>query len=89
MLFGNRRLKKDVLSELPDKVRQMVLLDPRSIKVDKDLKNASKIIGSAKLKVRIHLFNLTTEGQMKGVIILCKIKGDFLIKMIYHSQKES
>ena len=82
MLFVNRRLKKDVLSELPDKVRQMVLLDPRSIKVDKDLKNASKIIGSAKLKVSIHFINLTTDGQMKGVIILCKIEGDYLIKMI-------
>ena len=51
-----------MLSELPDKVRQMVLLDPRSIKVDKDLKNASKIIGSAKLKVSIQVINLTTGG---------------------------
>ena len=46
-----RRLKKDVLKELPDKVRQMVLLEPRSIKVDKDLKNASKVMNSGKLKV--------------------------------------
>ncbi|XP_052808789.1 SWI/SNF-related matrix-associated actin-dependent regulator of chromatin subfamily A-like protein 1 isoform X2 [Mya arenaria] len=45
-----RRLKKEVLTELPDKIRQMILLDPSSIRVSKELKTASKVMTSANLK---------------------------------------
>lgn len=45
-----RRLKKDVLKELPAKVRQMVLLDPGAIKSTKDLKKASKVMDIKNLK---------------------------------------
>ncbi|XP_076094482.1 SWI/SNF-related matrix-associated actin-dependent regulator of chromatin subfamily A-like protein 1 [Mytilus galloprovincialis] len=45
-----RRLKKDVLKELPAKVRQMVLLDPGAIKSTKDLKKASKVMDLKSLK---------------------------------------
>lgn len=45
-----RRLKKDVLKELPAKVRQMVLLDPGAVKSTKDLKKASKVMDLKSLK---------------------------------------
>ena len=60
------------MTELPDKVRQMVLLDPSSIKKDKDLKNASKVMNSGKLKVTfyspiiIYFGNITLEMDICG-----------------------
>lgn len=47
----NRRLKRDVISQLPSKTRQMVLLNPTSIKIDKEMKHASSRFEKARLKV--------------------------------------
>jgi len=54
-----RRLKKEVLTELPDKIRQLILLDPSSIKVSRELKTASKVMTSADLKVCLCLIGLS------------------------------
>lgn len=43
-----RRLKRDVLDQLPSKIRQMVILDPSSVKVGRDMKNSHKFVDKAK-----------------------------------------
>lgn len=45
-----RRLKKDVLKQLPDKMRQMVVLDPSSIKINKEMKTDCKAMNIKGLK---------------------------------------
>lgn len=68
-----RRLKKDVMKELPDKIRQMVLLDPNSVKITKDLKSASKMLSSLNFKkqeVRSHLlefFHKSGTAKIKAM----------------------
>ena len=49
-LFCNsRRLKQDVLDQLPSKVRQMVILDPGSVKIGREMKNSHKFVHKAKV----------------------------------------
>ncbi|KAK2157020.1 hypothetical protein LSH36_200g01004 [Paralvinella palmiformis] len=43
-----RRLKQDVLDELPSKIRQMVVLDPSSVKIGREMKISHKFIDKAK-----------------------------------------
>lgn len=47
-----RRLKKEVITQLPDKVRQMVLLDPGLIKTTKEMELQSKTMELKSLKVK-------------------------------------
>ena len=47
------------MTELPDKIRQLILLDPSSIKVSRELKTASKVMTSADLKVCLCLIGLS------------------------------
>lgn len=54
MCFG-RRLKKEVITQLPDKVRQMVLLDPGLIKTTKEMELQSKTMELKSLKVKYYL----------------------------------
>ena len=44
-----RRLKREVLDQLPSKVRQMVVLDPSSVKVGRDMKISHKFVDKAKV----------------------------------------
>ncbi|XP_053374733.1 SWI/SNF-related matrix-associated actin-dependent regulator of chromatin subfamily A-like protein 1 isoform X2 [Mercenaria mercenaria] len=68
-----RRLKKDVLTELPDKIRQMILLDPSSIKISKDLKSASEVMASGNLKkmeergALLEFFHKSGSAKMKAI----------------------
>ena len=39
-----RRLKSDVMSQLPPKTRLMVVLDPSAIKTKKDLNNSHALV---------------------------------------------
>ena len=48
MVFSGRRLKKDVLSQLPSKNRQMVILDPGSVKITKNIKASHKMVDRMK-----------------------------------------
>lgn len=90
-----RRLKKDVLTELPDKVRQMVLLDPRSIKVDKDLKNASKVMNSGRLKgmeqrgALLEFFHQSGKAKMAAVksYVADMLEGDRKFIIFAHHQE--
>ncbi|WAQ95067.1 LOW QUALITY PROTEIN: SMAL1-like protein [Mya arenaria] len=59
------------LLQLPDKIRQMILLDPSSIRVSKELKTASKVMTSANLK-DVHIL----EGERK--ILIFAHHGDIL-----------
>ncbi|XP_052247211.1 SWI/SNF-related matrix-associated actin-dependent regulator of chromatin subfamily A-like protein 1 isoform X2 [Dreissena polymorpha] len=68
-----RRLKKDVLTELPDKIRKMILLDPGSIKVSRELRSASKVMTSANLKKKdeqgalLDFFHKSGFAKMKAI----------------------
>ena len=44
-----RRLKHDVIKQLPGKRRQMVLLDPNSVKINKDMTSSHNRVGQAKV----------------------------------------
>lgn len=52
-----RRLKKEVITQLPDKVRQMVLLDPGLIKTTKEMELQSKTMELKSLKVKNTICN--------------------------------
>ncbi|XP_064647797.1 SWI/SNF-related matrix-associated actin-dependent regulator of chromatin subfamily A-like protein 1 [Lineus longissimus] len=45
-----RRVKTDVLDQLPEKRREMIILDPAAIKTAKTMKAAADLMGSGKLK---------------------------------------
>ncbi len=44
-----RRLKHDVIKQLPPKRRQMVLLDPSSVKVNKTMTSSHRLVEKAKV----------------------------------------
>ena len=67
----NRRMKKDVISQLPSKTRQMVLLNPTSIKIDKEMKHASSRLEKARLKVMFLQPKLRNKTAKKFVISCC------------------
>lgn len=77
-----RRLKKEVITQLPDKVRQMVLLDPGLIKTTKEMELQSKTMELKSLKVKNIICNtfklkkrkkqlgngfISYQGLVKGV----------------------
>ncbi|GFO17797.1 swi/snf-related matrix-associated actin-dependent regulator of chromatin subfamily a-like protein 1 [Plakobranchus ocellatus] len=68
-----RRQKKDVLSQLPAKTRQMVVLDPQSVQHHKNLKAASKIMDKVKLKglerrgALLQYFQETSRAKLSAV----------------------
>ena len=45
-----RRLKRDVIKQLPAKRRQMVMLDPGSVKTNKILTSSHSLVGKAKVR---------------------------------------
>ena len=45
-----RRLKRDVITQLPAKRRQMVMLDPGSVKTNKILTSSHSLVGKAKVR---------------------------------------
>jgi len=64
-----RRLKEDVLQQLPEKRRQIVVLD--AVKQTKELKKTKEsFIGSSKKEKRsslMHYYDSTCDAKMKGV----------------------
>ena len=42
-------MKKDVMHQLPPKTRQMVVLDPGSVKVNKNMKQTQKLVDQIKV----------------------------------------
>jgi SWI/SNF-related matrix-associated actin-dependent regulator 1 of chromatin subfamily A len=46
-----RRLKTDVLDQLPEKRREMIVLDPAAIKTAQSMQAAAALMSSGKLKV--------------------------------------
>ena len=74
-----RRLKTEVLQELPDKQRQLVILDPSMVKVSKDLKSqAQAFVSASKREQRSALlsyYSTTAEAKSKGV---CEYISDML-----------
>ena len=46
-----RRLKKNVLSELPSKTREVVILDPGAVKINKNMKTSHKLVSTIKVGV--------------------------------------
>lgn len=68
-----RRQKKDVLKQLPAKFRQMVLLDPSSIKINKDMKDSSKVMNLKGLKgmerrgALLEYFHKTGKAKISAV----------------------
>ncbi len=69
-----RRLKSDVLSQLPSKQRQMVILDPTAVKTkSKEMEAKSSSYGKAsnssmdKKALLLEWFNLTGQAKAKAV----------------------
>ncbi|XP_059152486.1 SWI/SNF-related matrix-associated actin-dependent regulator of chromatin subfamily A-like protein 1 [Physella acuta] len=68
-----RRQKKDVLSQLPAKTRQIFVLDHSLVKKNKDLNVASKLMHSKKLKgsdkqgALLQYFNETCKAKLNAV----------------------
>ncbi|GFS00493.1 SWI/SNF-related matrix-associated actin-dependent regulator of chromatin subfamily A-like protein 1 [Elysia marginata] len=90
-----RRQKKDVLSQLPAKTRQMIVLDPRSVHQHKDLKNASKIMdkvgkkGMEKRGALLQYFQETARAKMTAVreYILDLLESDKKTLMFAHHRE--
>ncbi|KAK3588463.1 hypothetical protein CHS0354_004677 [Potamilus streckersoni] len=90
-----RRMKKDVLTQLPDKCRQMVLLDPSSLKIDKELKNAGKIMKSKYLKgmeqrgALLSYFHETSKAKLSAVrdYVLDLLEGEKKFLVFAHHQE--
>lgn len=68
-----RRLKKEVITQLPDKVRQMVLLDPGLIKATKEMELQSKTMELKSLKgmerrgALLEYFHHTGAAKVKAI----------------------
>eukprot|EP00105_Crassostrea_gigas_P013540 XP_011429890.2 PREDICTED: SWI/SNF-related matrix-associated actin-dependent regulator of chromatin subfamily A-like protein 1 isoform X1 [Crassostrea gigas] len=68
-----RRLKKEVITQLPDKVRQMVLLDPGLIKTTKEMELQSKTMELKSLKgmerrgALLEYFHHTGAAKIKAI----------------------
>ncbi|KAL3831573.1 hypothetical protein ACJMK2_023311 [Sinanodonta woodiana] len=90
-----RRMKKDVLTQLPAKCRQMVLLDPSSLKVNKELKNAGKIMKSKHLKgmeqrgALLSYFHETSRAKTSAVrdYVLDLLDGERKFLIFAHHQE--
>ncbi|XP_041366141.1 SWI/SNF-related matrix-associated actin-dependent regulator of chromatin subfamily A-like protein 1 [Gigantopelta aegis] len=90
-----RRQKKDVLKQLPAKVRQMVLLDPQSLVVHKNLKKASSVMNLKNLKgmerrgALLEYFHHTCTAKVKAVrdYILDLLEGDKKMLVFAHHQE--
>ena len=68
-----RRLKKDVITQLPAKLRQMVVLDPSSVKVSKVMKTSHKLVDEMKVSARSNsliAFVCYTISPIKYVMVL-------------------
>jgi SWI/SNF-related matrix-associated actin-dependent regulator 1 of chromatin subfamily A len=77
-----RREKKDVITQLPTKVREMIILDPSLIEIDKkSLKQASSQMNNEKLKgmekrgALLTFFSETSKVKAKAV---CEYVREFL-----------
>lgn len=87
-----RRLKKDVISELPSKTRQMVLLNPTSIKIDKEMKHASSRLEKARSKDRhsllLQYFSETASAKVQSVrdYVIDLIEADHKFLLFAHHQ---
>ncbi|ESN92127.1 hypothetical protein HELRODRAFT_194392 [Helobdella robusta] len=76
--FIIRRLKKDVLKQLPSKLRTLVVLDPNSIKVDKVMKRSHVIVEQTKCQERkalLEYFHQTAEAKTNAI---CDYVSDLL-----------
>ncbi|KAL4222277.1 SWI/SNF-related matrix-associated actin-dependent regulator of chromatin subfamily A-like protein 1 [Mactra antiquata] len=68
-----RRLKTDVLTELPEKIRQMIMLDPSLIQISRELKTACKVMNSGNLKkmeqhgALLDFFHKSGSAKMKAI----------------------
>ncbi|RUS78192.1 hypothetical protein EGW08_014051 [Elysia chlorotica] len=90
-----RRQKKDVLSQLPAKTRQMVVLDPGSVNQHKDLKTALKIMDKVKKKGQekrgalLQYFQETARAKMSAVreYILDLLESDKKILVFAHHRE--
>ena len=70
-----RRLKSEVLSQLPSKQRQMIILDPAAIKTkSKEMDEQAKLMGKKSLSsgerrsVLLEWFNMTGRAKTKAVL---------------------
>lgn len=90
-----RRQKKDVLSQLPAKTRQMVVLDPGSVRQHKDLEIASKIMDRVKKKgverrgALLQYFQETGRAKMSAVrqYVLDLLESDKKILVFAHHRE--
>lgn len=48
-----RRMKKDVLRQLPSKVRTMIVLDPGSVSVNKTMKASHNLVDKMKVSATV------------------------------------
>ena len=71
-----RREKKDVMSELPAKMRELVILNPslvelntKALKVASSQMNNDKLKGNEKRKALLAYFNETSQVKAKAVRI--------------------
>ncbi|BFY98183.1 hypothetical protein BsWGS_01222 [Bradybaena similaris] len=90
-----RREKKDVLSQLPSKYRQVTMLDPSSVHKHKDLKAASKIMSNVKLKglnkrgALLEYFHETCKAKLSAVrdYVLDLIESDKKFLLFAHHKE--
>ncbi|XP_060081169.1 SWI/SNF-related matrix-associated actin-dependent regulator of chromatin subfamily A-like protein 1 isoform X2 [Ylistrum balloti] len=81
-----RRLKKDVLKQLPAKMRQMVVLDPNSIKINKEMKTDCKAMNVKGLKgverrgVLLEYFHHTGAAKIPAI-------RDYVVDLIETDKK--
>ena len=90
-----RRLKSEVLSQLPSKQRQMIILDPAAIKTkSKEMDEQAKLMGKKSLSsserrsVLLEWFNMTGRAKTKAVLDYVKdlLEGDKKFICFAHHQ---
>eukprot|EP00920_Eleutheroschizon_duboscqi_P012094 GHVT01028981.1.p1 GENE.GHVT01028981.1~~GHVT01028981.1.p1 ORF type:complete len:364 (-),score=19.00 GHVT01028981.1:26-1093(-) len=88
-----RRLKKDVIKQLPAKTRQMVVLDPASVKVSKVMKASSQLVDRKKGMERrgalLQYFHETATAKTKAVkeYIMDQLEADHKFLVFAHHQE--
>ncbi|OWF39059.1 SWI/SNF-related matrix-associated actin-dependent regulator of chromatin subfamily A-like protein 1 [Mizuhopecten yessoensis] len=90
-----RRLKKEVLTQLPAKTRQMVVLDPSSIKINKDMKTDCKAMNVKGLKglerrgVLLEYFHHTGAAKIPAIrdYVVDLIEADKKFLIFAHHQE--
>ena len=77
-----RRLKSDVLGQLPSKRRQMIVLDPAAVKSKtKEMADAAKRMGKRSLSggerrgVLLEWYNMTGKAKVKAVTDYLKVSS--------------